>query len=137
MRKFRPILIFALLTATFGFFGCGSDEDSNALRVQLSWIKNAEFAGEYFADTNGCYEEEGFSSVTLLSGPKTVPDVVMSRAALVGLADVVGISPALSAGVPLKIIDAKYQKNPFTILSLKAAANIRRPADLIGKRIGV
>jgi ABC-type nitrate/sulfonate/bicarbonate transport system substrate-binding protein len=40
-------------------------------------------------------------------------------------------------GAPLKIIGATYQKNPFTILSLKDGANIATPQDLIGKRIGV
>jgi ABC-type nitrate/sulfonate/bicarbonate transport system substrate-binding protein len=37
----------------------------------------------------------------------------------------------------LKIIGATYQKNPFTILSLKDGANIQTPQDLIGKKIGV
>ena len=31
------------------------------ISVQLSWIKNIEFAGEYFADTKGYYTEAGFS----------------------------------------------------------------------------
>ena len=34
------------------------------LTVQLSWIKNEEFAGEFFADSKGYYAEAGFDSVT-------------------------------------------------------------------------
>jgi ABC-type nitrate/sulfonate/bicarbonate transport system substrate-binding protein len=43
----------------------------------------------------------------------------------------------LNEGAPLKIIGTTYQKNPFTILSLKDGANIETIQDLIGKRIGV
>src|SRR6476660_6440636 len=47
-------------------------KDLGELVFQLSWIKNVEFAGEYIADTNGYYKDEGFSKVTLLSGGPTV-----------------------------------------------------------------
>jgi ABC-type nitrate/sulfonate/bicarbonate transport system substrate-binding protein len=43
----------------------------------------------------------------------------------------------LEEGAPLKIIGATYQKNPFTILSLKDGGNIATAQDLIGKKIGV
>ena len=33
--------------------------------VQLSWIKNIEFGGEYFADSKGYYTEAGIESVDL------------------------------------------------------------------------
>lgn len=131
-------LVFAaLFAAILGATGCGSDGNSSRLSVQLSWIKNAEFAGAYFADTKGYYVEDGFSSVRLISGPADTGEVVLSGEVLVGIADAVAIAPSLSEGAPLKIIGATYQKNPFTILSLKTRANIRSPRDIIGKRIGV
>ena len=37
----------------------------------------------------------------------------------------------------MKIIGTKYQKNPFTILSLADGGDIVTPDDLIGKKIGV
>ena len=42
--------------------GGDASADFGALTLQLSWIKNAEFAGEFFADSNGYYEDAGFSS---------------------------------------------------------------------------
>jgi hypothetical protein len=53
MRKHLAIVLVALFTAILGVGGCGSDGESNRLRLQLSWIKNSEFTGEYFSDTNG------------------------------------------------------------------------------------
>lgn len=144
MKKFRPLAaIAAISTAALVLTGCASDsaEQTNSygeLGVQFSWIKNAEFAGEYFADANGYYQEAGFSSVNFIAGPTATAAVVLSGEVLVGLSDAIAVTPViLEEGAPLKIIGATYQKNPFTILSLKDGANIATPQDLIGKRIGV
>lgn len=144
MRKSRSLVaIAALSVAALGLSGCaGSTEESaegyGDLAVQFSWIKNAEFAGEYFADNSGYYQEAGFSSVNFIAGPTATAAVVLSGEVLVGLSDAVAVTPViLEEGAPLKIIGATYQKNPFTILSLRDGANISSPSDLIGKRIGV
>lgn len=144
MKKFRPIAaIAAILTAALALTSCASEsaeqtDSYGELGVQFSWIKNAEFAGEYFADANGYYQEAGFSSVNFIAGPTATAAVVLSGEVLVGLSDAIAVTPViLEEGAPLKIIGATYQKNPFTILSLKDGANISTPQDLIGKRIGV
>jgi ABC-type nitrate/sulfonate/bicarbonate transport system substrate-binding protein len=132
------------LTACAG--GSGSDASESPAgdegfgdpTLQLSWILNEEFAGEYFADTNGYYEEAGFSSVNLVPGPETGVAPLLSGSADVALSDAVSIGSAVaSEGAPLKIIGATFQANPFTILSLAAGGDIATPEDLIGKRIGV
>ncbi|MEY3383543.1 MAG: hypothetical protein RLZZ212_130 [Actinomycetota bacterium] len=144
MKKFRPLAaIAAISAAALVLTGCASDsaeetESYGELGVQFSWIKNAEFAGEYFADANGYYQEAGFSSVNFIAGPTATAAVVLSGEVLVGLSDAIAVTPViLEEGAPLKIIGATYQKNPFTILSLKDGGNIQTPQDLIGKRIGV
>ena len=143
MKKLRPLAIAAVLATTLGLTACAGSTDENAegygeLAVQFSWIKNAEFAGEYLADANGYYAEAGFSSVNFIAGPTATAAVVLSGDVLVGLSDAVAVTPViLDEGAPLKIIGATYQKNPFTILSLKDGANIQTPQDLIGKKIGV
>lgn len=108
------------------------------LTLQLSWILNEEFAGEYFADTNGYFEEAGFSSVNLVPGPSTGVAELLGGTADIALSDSVSIGSAVaSEGAPLKIIGATFQANPFTILSLADGGDIATPEDLIGKRIGV
>ncbi|WNM26528.1 ABC transporter substrate-binding protein [Demequina capsici] len=112
--------------------------DYGDLTVQLSWIKNEEFSGEFFADSKGYYTEAGFSSVDLVPGPSTGAAELLSGSADVALSDAVSIGSAVaSEGAPLKIIGATYQKNPFTILSLKDGANIATVQDMVGKKIGV
>lgn len=106
--------------------------------VQLSWIKNSEFHGEYFADSKGYYKDAGFSKVELVAGPSTGVAELVSNKSFVALSDAVSVGTAIAnEKAPVKIIGTTYQKNPFTILSLKDGGNIVTPADLKGKKIGV
>ncbi|WP_347056944.1 ABC transporter substrate-binding protein [Blastococcus sp. HT6-30] len=137
----------AVTTAVLALSACGgSDEtdaaaeggDLGALTLQLSWIKNAEFAGEYFADVNGHYTEAGFSDVTMDPGPGPIETLVASGEADFGLSNAVATAQVVAEeDAPLKIVGTKFQKNPFTILSLADGGNIATPEDLVGKRIGV
>ena len=109
------------------------------IAVQLSWIKNIEFAGEYFATEKGYYTKAGFTGVTLLAGggQTTAEEAVLSGQALVGLSSPSPTAAAIVKGAALKIIGATYQKNPFCLLSLKENTPIATVADLKGKKIGV
>jgi len=116
----------------------GAAKDLGELTFQLSWIKNVEFAGEYIADTNGYYKDEGFSKATLLSGGPTVQQdaVVASGKALVCISAPDITSAAINNGADLVTIGAQYQKNPFAVMSL-AKSPIATPQDMAGKKIGV
>ena len=118
----------------------GAAGNLGTLEVQLSWLKNAEFAGEYFADSKGYYKDAGFTAVNLIAGGPggaSAETMVLSGKALVGTSSPVGVAPVvLNEGAPLKIIGSTYQKNPFTIVSL-AGEPITAPGDLVGKKIGV
>lgn len=115
--------------------------DFGSVAMQLSWIKNIEFAGEYFADSKGYYKSAGFSSVDLLAGGSatTSPEaLVLSNKVLTGLSSPIVTGAAiLNNNAPLKIIGAVYQRDPFCILSLKEKTPMATVADLKGKKIGV
>ena len=131
----------SLAVAALALTGCApaaEKADFGDLSIQLSWIKNSEFSGQFFAVENGYYTDAGFSSVNLVAGPAATEAEVLSGNALVGIANPISTAPIiLNEGAPLKIIGTTYQKNPFTILSLKDGANIATIQDLVGKRIGV
>lgn len=116
----------------------GETADLGELSIQLSWVKNVEFAGEYFADQNGYFTDAGFSTVTLIAGPAPTAAIVASGQALVGISDPTRVAPAIAnEGAPVKIIANQYQRSPFSILSLADRGNIKTPEDLVGKRIGI
>lgn len=112
--------------------------DLGDITVQLSWIKNAEFAGEFFADSKGYYADAGFGTVTLNAGPGATESIVLSGGADFGLSNAVSVGQVVAEeDAPLKIVGTTFQKNPFTILSLADGGDIATPEDLKGKRIGV
>ncbi|MCW2831252.1 MAG: transporter substrate-binding protein [Aeromicrobium sp.] len=119
--------------------GSSAAGDLGDLTVQLSWIKNAEFAGEFMADSKGYYKDAGFSgTVNLLTGPVAQEEIVATGKADFGLSNAVSTAAAIAnSDFPLKIVGTTYQKNPFSILSLSDKGNIKTPQDLVGKKIGV
>ncbi|WP_109773151.1 ABC transporter substrate-binding protein [Quadrisphaera granulorum] len=117
----------------------GGAANYGELAIQLSWIKNIEFAGEYFADSKGYFKDAGFSSVNLIAGGAagtSAEAAVTTGKALVGLSAPTLTAPAINEGAPLKIIGATFQKNAFCIVSL-ASNPIADPAAMKGKKIGV
>lgn len=146
-RAVRTLAVAA--AASLALAACGSDDGETAtggdgaddygdITVQLSWIKNAEFAGEFMADANGYYSDAGFSGVKLEAGPGATESLVLSGGADFGLTNAVTVAQVVAEEqAPIKIIGTTYQKNPFTILSLADGGNILTPDDLIGKKIGV
>ena len=114
-------------------------QDLGDIAVQLSWIKNVEFAGEYMADSKGYYTDAGFSTVDLMAGGAAgtaAESAVASGRAFCGLSAPTLTAPAILAGAPLMTVGATFQKNPFCITS-PADAPITQPQDMVGKRIGV
>lgn len=132
------------LVAVTALAGCGADAPEQgpagfgSISVQYSWIKDAEFAGEYYAEDKGYYRTAGFEAVNGISGPDNGVDKLLSGKVQVAISDAASVGSAIAEqDAPLKIIAATFQRNPFTILSLRNGANITTPADLKGKRIGV
>jgi ABC-type nitrate/sulfonate/bicarbonate transport system substrate-binding protein len=126
-------------TSTATGSSASGDADFGDINVQLSWLKNTEFAGEYLAIDNGYFSDAGFSDVTLTaggSGSTSAVTAVLSGQALVGISGPLQVAPAILEGAGVKIIATGYQKNPFDIISL-ADNPIETPKDMIGKTIAV
>lgn len=125
-------------TETAGGEASASADGFGDITLQLSWIFNEEFAGEYIADSKGYYTDAGFSSVQLVPGPSGGVPELLSGTADIALSDSVQVGAAVAnESAPLKIIGATFQANPFTVLSLKDGGDIATPEDLKGKKIGV
>ncbi|MEU5759205.1 ABC transporter substrate-binding protein [Nocardia sp. NPDC047648] len=120
----------------------GTTEDGSkygSVAVQLSWLKNIEFAGEYFADSKGYFKEAGFGSVDLVAGGAASTSVeagLDTGKVWLGLSAPQTTAPAILEGLPAKIVATTYQKNPFAIVSA-AAKPLESPQDMKGRKIGV
>jgi len=107
------------------------------MNLQLSWVPDVEFAGAFLAKEKGYYAKHGLDVSFLPGGPSvSVEPVVVAGHAFVGDSQVAQAALAVAHGAPLKIIGAKFQKNPLCIIS-PADKPIDTPADMEGKKIGV
>jgi ABC-type nitrate/sulfonate/bicarbonate transport system substrate-binding protein len=120
--------------------GAASEDASfGTINMQLSWLKNVEFAGEYLASENGYFEDAGFDEVTLTAGGSSATGAeaaVTTGQAFIGISSPLITAPAIAAGAEVKIIGATYQKNPFSLVSA-VSDPIATPEDLVGKTIAV
>ena len=108
------------------------------LSVQSLWINDAEFAGYFVAQDRKYYTQFGVNQKWIPGGPAIDPQAVVAA----GRADI-GISGGgdflmlfRAKGAPVVAIGTMYQKSPAGLMSLPSKP-IRRPKDLIGKRIGL
>ena len=128
---------------------CGDDDDDTStsdgdggggfgeLAVQLSWIKNIEFAGLYVADDQGYFTDEGFGSLNMIPGPGDAIAPLVAGDVLYSFGGSETVANAvLNNDAPLRVIGANFQQNPFCILYL-ADEPIPEPAAMKGMTIGV
>lgn len=136
-----------LLAASMLLAGCAaathaetsSEDGFGDINVQLSWLKNHEFAGYYFALEDGYFDEAGFDSVELTAGGVggvSAAAALTSNTAWAGVASPTDIALANKEGADLVIVATLFQKNPFTLVSTDENP-IDEPQDLSGKTIAV
>jgi ABC-type nitrate/sulfonate/bicarbonate transport system substrate-binding protein len=144
LSRRRPVLLVAaaaVLTSLSGVFGVAAATSASAtaltpVNFQLGWVTNTEFAGTYLAQKGGIFADNGLSVTAIPGGTDPVEPVVVAGKALVGDSNADTVAAAVAAGAPLRIIGAKYQLNPFCIIS-SAKDPITTPQGLIGKTVGI
>ncbi len=111
-----------------------AEAQSVDVKLQLKWNHQFQFAGYYAADLKGYYKEEGIT-VEILEGSKNISPVemILNGKADFGISDpeILFKSPKHN---PLVATFATLQSTPYVVLSLPES-NIRRPSDLVGKKI--
>ena len=144
----RPPAGIAVTATALLLAGCASSPESvttesapaalGEVTMQLPWILNSQFIGEYLAVDEGYFAEAGLEGVNLVPGPSSGVSEVLSGSADLAMTDAMTVGTIVAnEDAPLKIIASTYQKNPYSILSLDTDEAIRTPEDLIGKKIGV
>jgi NitT/TauT family transport system substrate-binding protein len=116
----------------------GSSTALTAVRLQLQWSPQAQFAGYFAAIEQGYYEAEGLD-VTMVPGGGTVAPQSAGSAAdgpEFTIAWVPKVLQAREAGSDLVDIAQVFQRSGTLSVSWKSS-NITKPADFKGKRIGV
>jgi len=108
------------------------------INMQLGWIVGVNQIGEVVAKRLGFYEQEGIEFAIQPGGPNIdgVAIVASGRYEVGQVSSSPSIMLAVSQGLPIKCFAVGAQKHPFTFFSL-AKNPVRKPADLVGKKVGI
>jgi NitT/TauT family transport system substrate-binding protein len=105
--------------------------------VVLGYIPDVESFGAYYAKAKGYFTEAGLD-VTLIPAGTGIDQVQMvdSGQATIGIANPEQVLAATDKGVKLKVFASEFQTTPVS-MTCRKDANVTKPADLKGKRLGV
>jgi len=131
------LILITLLVYVKYYPGKQQPGELRLLKVGLSWVHEAQFAGLYWADQKGFYEKEGLA-VELIPYQ---PDEDLAQELVDGKYDFVimqtdTLLQAREKGLKIKALFADYRLMPTCYFS-KKKANITKPEDLVGKTVGV
>ena len=105
--------------------------------LQMNYLLNSQFAGSFYAETRGYYQDAGVDVTLLPGGPNLSPEpIVVAGTATVAISHTAEIVQAILNGADITIIGAGFQKNPTCIAS-RADAPIKTPQEMVGKKIGI
>ena len=108
------------------------------MQLQLGWLAGISQIGEVVAKHLGYYEQEGIDFSIEPGGPNIdgVAIVASGRRAMGQVSSSPSVMLAVSQGIPIKCFAVGSQKHPYAFFSLPRTP-IRKPADMVGKRIGI
>jgi ABC-type nitrate/sulfonate/bicarbonate transport system substrate-binding protein len=138
---FSLLIVFLIALIMAGFYFVQTKKIAakplQEITLGLSWIHQAQFTGEYYADQFGLYKKEGLK-VNLIPGSIDIDpiDKLISGDYDFALVQPDSLIKAVSEGKKIKAIAVTYKIHPLVFASLPAK-NIKKPEDLIGKTIGV
>ncbi len=131
MKKYLMVAAAgALLAGSTGAF-------AEAVKLQLKWVTQAQFAGYYVAQAKGYYKDAGLDVTIMPGGPDINPEQVLAG----GGADVIvdWMPSALASrekGSPVVNIAQPFKRSGM-MLTCRKETGIASPADLKGKTLGV
>jgi PAS domain S-box-containing protein len=127
--------VFGLLVASFAAFPASGDDAPVAIRLQLKWYHQFQFAGFYVALEKGYYAEEGLSVEIVEGGPGVDPvsEVAQGRAEF-GVHSASETIDGILEGREFIFVASVFQHNP-SVLIARADAKYEKLEDFIGEKM--
>ena len=111
---------------------------TQTVNLQLGWLASNNNIGEIVAKHMGYFEEEKLNVVIQPGGPSIdgVAIVASGRHEIGQVSSSPSLMLAASQKIPVKCFATVLQQHPYTFFSLEKKP-IRKPQDMIGKKIGI
>lgn len=131
-------VILAACSSSTGSAPPSGASGQTAVKLQLQWFPQAQFAGYFAAQEQGYFAAEGLDVTFYAAGPTIAPQTVGSapNGPEFTIAWVPKVLQAREAGSDLVNIAQVFQRSGTLSVSWKES-NITKPADFKGKKVGV
>lgn len=107
------------------------------MTMQLDWKPNVQFAGILVALDRGFYRDAGIDlTLRPVDQEMKVVESVVTGTNWIGCSESGVLLGARANGAPIKAVGTMLQGSPFCLMSL-SAKQVRKPADLRGRTLGV
>ncbi len=115
----------------------GQEKELDKVKLQLKWVKQAQFAGYIMADTQGFYKDEGIE-VEIQPGGVGIDPIqnLISDDVDIAVAWTGNTLPAVTQGEKIVNIGQGMQRSGMRLMA-KKTSGIEKPKDIKGKKIGV
>ncbi len=131
------VTMVALLAVVAAMAGEGHAQAADAVRLQLKWLTQAQFAGYYAARAKGFYAAENLSVTIQPGGPSIVPEqVVAAGGAQFGIDWLPSLLAVRDRGIGVVNIAQVFAHSGMRQIAFKSSG-IRGPADLRGRKVAV
>ncbi len=138
------ITLIAIMITFLFVAGCTSEKkqplELTSVNVQLKWVHQAQFAGNYVAKEKGFYQEQGIqiNNSMPFDYVNWPIDRVENKEVEFGITggDELILAKAEGRAEHVKAVAVIYRINPVCLYSLKESG-ILTPKDLIGKTVGI
>ena len=141
-RKLVPalILLVGLALSACGITGApqtpAQPQVLREITLAMPYIPNVQFAQFYMADKQGYYAAEGIKVNFDYNFETDVVKRVAEGSVQFGMASGDSVLLARGQGLPVRVVATNSQRFPAVFFS-KADQNIKTPADLKGKKVGI
>ena len=135
-RKFTFVILAGLLLAACAGAPAQLGGQTRAVTMAMPYIPNVQFAPFYIADKKGYYAAEGLKVSFDYNFQTDVVERVTQGTVQFGNASGPDVLLARAQGRPIVSVATYSQRFPVVFFS-KAEANIKTPADLKGKSVGI
>ena len=136
----RRIWMTAALSGAFAALaaaGAFAQAPAKPMKLTLNFLAGGPQAGFMYGKALGLYDKAGINlTIEEGRGSGTTAQLVATGQTDVGFADAPAAMQLRAKNAPVKIIAPILQTNGFAIITLEEA-DIRKPADLVGKRVAV